>query len=106
MSYYALFDDPIAEDISVDYWFDEQFIGLQTEDKYKNFSYIVDTTFVFSDDQDGKRKYGFSEIFYEGRPTVYHAGDVVNLPYRDNETSTMEAMGLAWAAEISGIPPA
>lgn len=106
MSYYALFDDPIAEDISIDYWFDEQFIGLQTEGAYQNFSYIIDTTFVFSEEQDGKRKYGFSEILYEGRPTVYHAGDVVNLPYRDSETSTMEAIGLAWAAEVSGVPPA
>lgn len=106
MSYYALFDDPLAEDISLDYWFDEQFQGLKApEEGYANFGYIVDTTFIFSEAQDGRRKYGFSEILYKDRPTVYHAGDVVNLPYRDTELSTMEAVGLAWAATISGVNP-
>ena len=104
MTYYALFDDPIQEDISLDYWFDEWFASIEAG--YGNFQYIVDSNFIYSQNQDNRRKYGFSEIYYQGRPTVYHAGDVVNLPYRDSETSTMEAIGLAWAAEVSGVPPA
>jgi hypothetical protein len=70
-----------------------------------NFGDVVDTNFIYSQDQLGQRIYGNSDISYEGKPTVYHAGDVVNLPYTLEETSTIEAIGLAWAAFASGIGP-
>ena len=70
-----------------------------------NFGDVVDTNFIYSAEQDEVRKYGFSEIQVSGRPTIYHPGDVVHLPYASGETSTMEAVGLAWAAFASGITP-
>ena len=70
-----------------------------------NFGDVVDTNFIYSHEQDEVRKYGFSEIQASGRPTIYHPGDVVHLPYASGETSTMEAVGLAWAAFASGITP-
>lgn len=104
MSEYSLFDDSFAEDIELSYWFDSWFVLLDVA--YPNFQNIVESAFIYSQNQDDRRKYGFSEVYYGDRPTVYHAGDVVNLPYKDTETSTMEAMGLAWAADVNGIPPA
>ena len=71
-----------------------------------DFGEIVDGTFVLSPEQVETRKYGFSDIKVSGIPTIYHAGDVVNLPYTTGETSTIEAIGLAWSAFSSGIGPA
>lgn len=71
-----------------------------------NFGDITDGTFVLSAEQQDQRKYGFSPIQSSGIPTVYHAGDVVNLPYQSGEVSTVEAIGLAWAAFSSGVTPA
>lgn len=70
-----------------------------------NFGDIVDGTFVLSEEQVDIRKYGLSEIQASGIPTVYHVGDVINLPYASGEISTMEAIGLAWYAFASGITP-
>lgn len=70
-----------------------------------NFGDVVQSTFIYSAEQDDTRKYGFSDIQVSGRPTVYHAGDLVHLPYASGEISTVEAVGLAWAAYASGIPP-
>ena len=71
-----------------------------------NFGDIIQTQFIQSANQIDSRKYGFSEIRATGDvPSVYHAGDVVYLPYRTTETSTIEAMGLAWAAYLNGVPP-
>ena len=70
------------------------------------FGDIVDGTFILSPEQIESRKYGFSDIKASGIPTIYHAGDVVNLPYATGETSTIEAIGLAWSAFSSGIGPA
>lgn len=70
------------------------------------FGEIVDGTFVLSEEQIEIRKYGLSDVTLSGIPTVYHAGDVVNLPYASGEVSTMEAIGLAWGAFASGITPA
>lgn len=70
------------------------------------FGDIVDGTFILSPEQIESRKYGFSDIKVSGIPTIYHAGDVVNLPYATGETSTIEAIGLAWSAFSSGIRPA
>lgn len=70
-----------------------------------NFGDVVVTNFIYSQEQLDGRIYGDSEISYSGIPTVYHAGDVVHLPYESGETSTMEAIGLAWAAFASGIGP-
>tara|TARA_R100000005_G_C4829320_1_gene106543 strand:+ start:144 stop:365 length:222 start_codon:yes stop_codon:yes gene_type:complete len=70
------------------------------------FGDIVDGTFILSPEQIESRKYGFSDIKASGIPTIYHAGDVVNLPYATGETSTIEAIGLAWSAFSSGIRPA
>lgn len=69
------------------------------------FGDVVSTNFIYSRDQLDARVYGDSEVFYSGSPTVYHAGDVVHLPYSSGETSTMEAIGLAWAAFASGVGP-
>ncbi len=68
-----------------------------------NFGDIVDGVFVLSEEQINIRKYGFSTIKASGTPTVYHAGDVVNLPYESGETSTIEALGACWAAFASGV---
>lgn len=70
-----------------------------------DFGEIVDGSFSLSPEQVEERKYGFSEIKISGIPTVYHPGDVVNLPYASGEVSTMEAIGLAWFAFSSGITP-
>jgi hypothetical protein len=69
------------------------------------FGDVVDTTTLPSPEQQEVRKRGFSPISYEGTPVTYHAGDVVYLPYENNETSTIEAIGLAWAAFASGVGP-
>lgn len=70
-----------------------------------NFGDVVASNFVYSQEQIDGRIYGDSDISFSGIPTVYHAGDVVHLPYASGETSTMEALGLAWAAFASGIGP-
>jgi NADH dehydrogenase FAD-containing subunit len=70
-----------------------------------NFGDVVATNFIYSQEQIAGRIYGDSEIQYSGIPTVYHAGDVVHLPYQSGELSTMEAIGLAWAAFSSGVGP-
>jgi hypothetical protein len=70
-----------------------------------NFGDVVDGTFVLSSEQQAIRKYGLSEIKASGIPTVYHGGDVVNLPYSSGEISSIEAIGLAWAAFSSGVAP-
>lgn len=70
-----------------------------------NFGDIVDTNFIYSQEQDDVRKYGFSEFQISGRPTIYHAGDVVHLPFASGELSTIEAVGLAWSGYVNGIPP-
>lgn len=69
------------------------------------FGDVVDSNFIYSQSQIDERIYGDSAISYEGLPTVYHVGDVVHLPYQATETSTMEAIGLAWAAFASGVGP-
>lgn len=69
-----------------------------------NFGDVVDSTSPASQEQLAKRQYGFSNISYDGSPTVYKGGDVVYLPYETTEKSTMEAIGLAWAAYAEGIP--
>jgi hypothetical protein len=69
------------------------------------FGDIVDGTFFLSPEQIDVRQYGFSPIKASGIPTVYHVGDVVNLPYASGEISPMEAMGLAWGAFASSITP-
>jgi hypothetical protein len=69
------------------------------------FGDVVDSNFIYSQSQIDERIYGDSTISYEGLPTVYHVGDVVHLPYQSGETSTMEAIGLAWAAFASGVGP-
>lgn len=70
-----------------------------------NFGDVVSTNFIYSQEQRNDRIYGDSAISYSGNPTVYHAGDVVHLPYESGELSTMEAIGLAWAAFASGVTP-
>jgi hypothetical protein len=70
-----------------------------------DFGDVVDGTFFLSQEQVDTRKYGFSSIKAGGIPTVYHAGDVVNIPYGSGEVSTMEAIGLAWYAFSSGVTP-
>jgi len=67
-----------------------------------DFGDIVDGVFVLSEEQVKIRKYGFSPIKASGIPTVYHAGDVVNLPYSGGEKSSIEALGDCWAAFATG----
>ena len=69
------------------------------------FGDIVETNFIYSDEQRQTRKFGDSEVLVSGQPATYHAGDVVHLPYSSGETSTIEAIGLAWAAFSSGVLP-
>jgi len=69
------------------------------------FGDIVDGTFFLSSEQVDVRQYGFSPIKASGIPTVYHVGDVINLPYALGEISTIEAIGLAWGAFASGVVP-
>jgi len=95
------------EDFSIDYLYDFEFRG---EADYEitnvvNFGDLVDSVFRKSKEQYERRKDGKSPIYYEGNPTVYHAGDVVNLPYTPVEISTAEAVGLAWQAYITGGVP-
>ena len=71
-----------------------------------NFGDIIETNFVYSEEQRATRKYGDSAIQISGQPATYHAGDVVHMPYQSSETSTIEAIGLAWAAFASGVTPA
>lgn len=70
-----------------------------------NFGDIVDTNFIYSQGQRTKRKFGDSDIQISGNPAVYHAGDVVHLPFTSGERSTIEAIGLAWEAFASGVLP-
>lgn len=70
-----------------------------------DFGDIVDGTFTLSPAQVEVRKYGKSPIKFEGVPTVYHPGDVVNLPFASGEISTMDAIGLAWGSFSSGVVP-
>ena len=69
------------------------------------FGDIVDGTFFLSAEQVDVRQYGFSPIKASGIPTVYHVGDVINLPYASGEISTIEAIGLAWGSFSSGVVP-
>ena len=69
------------------------------------FGDIVETNFIYSDEQRQIRKFGESEVLISGQPATYHAGDVVHLPYATGETSTIEAIGLAWGAFASGVLP-
>lgn len=71
-----------------------------------DFGEIIDSTYVRSVRQDRVRTAGLSPIEYQGNPAIYHAGDVVNLPYVSGEISSIEAVGLAWSAYASGITPA
>jgi len=71
-----------------------------------DFGEIIETRYILSEEQLKASKFGFSEVFYSGSPTVYSPGDVVNLPYTTGETSTINALGAAWAAYASGIGPA
>lgn len=71
-----------------------------------DFGEVVETRYVLSAEQLAASKFGFSEVYYSGSPTLYSPGDVVNLPYETGETSTMQALGNAWAAYASGIGPA
>lgn len=70
------------------------------------FGDVVETKYVLSENQLETSAFGNSTVFYSGNPIVYSPGDVVNLPYTSGELSTLEAVGLAWAAYSSGIEPA
>jgi len=67
------------------------------------FGDIVDSSFKYSSEQRKVRKFGFSPIQLSGDPAIYHPGDTVNLPYATGETSTIEAIGLAWESAASGL---
>tara|TARA_Y100001938_G_C7973796_1_gene370722 strand:+ start:468 stop:698 length:231 start_codon:yes stop_codon:yes gene_type:complete len=69
------------------------------------FGDVVDTNFIYSEEQRKVRKFGDSEVLVSGQPATYHPGDVVHLPYASGETSTIEAIGLAWGAFASGVLP-
>ena len=72
----------------------------------QKFGDVVDSNFIYSTDQRKKRKYGDIDIQVEGNPATYHAGDVVHMPYAAGETSTIEAIGLAWSGFAAGVEPA
>jgi hypothetical protein len=70
-----------------------------------DFGEIIETRYLLSEAQLAASQFGFSEVYYSGSPTVYSPGDVVHLPYASGETSTMQALGDAWAAYASGVGP-
>jgi hypothetical protein len=70
-----------------------------------DFGEVIETRYVLSEAQLNASKFGFSEVYYSGNPTVYSPGDVVHLPYTTGETSSLKALGNAWAAYASGIGP-
>jgi len=72
-----------------------------------NFGDIVETNFIYSTEQRAKKKISATvEVQVSGKPLLCnHAGDVVHLPYGSGERSTIEAIGLAWAAFASGVLP-
>lgn len=70
-----------------------------------DFGEIIETRYVLSKEQLEASKFGFSPVYHSGSPTVYSPGDVVNLPYVSGETSSMTALGNAWAAYASGVGP-
>jgi len=67
------------------------------------FGDIVETNFIYSERQDAIRTFGKSNISFSGQPAIYHAGDTVHLPYASGEVSTIQAIGLCWAARQSGV---
>jgi len=69
------------------------------------FGDVVDSNFIYSSGQRDVRKFGDSDIQVSGNPATYHAGDVVHLPYTAGETSTIEAIGLAWSGFAAGVQP-
>jgi len=70
------------------------------------FGDIIQTRVVLSEEQLTKREFGKSPVKLSGNPSRYHAGDTVNLPFGSGETSTINAMGDAWAASVTGGSPA
>jgi|GEM_PF-1933240 hypothetical protein len=70
------------------------------------FGDIIQTRVDLSETQLSKREFGRSPVKLSGNPSRYHAGDTVNLPFGSGETSTISAMGAAWAATITGGGPA
>jgi hypothetical protein len=70
-----------------------------------DFGEVIETRYILSEAQLAASQFGFSEVYYSGSPTVYSPGDVVHLPYASGETSTMQALGDAWAAYASGVGP-
>ncbi len=97
----------MADEFSVSYLYDFEFreTAYYEINNQISFGDLADSSFRKSQEQERRRKDGKSPIYYKGNPTVYHAGDVVNLPYTPVELSTVEAVGLAWAAYASGITP-
>ena len=69
------------------------------------FGDIIQTRVDLSEDQLTKREFGRSPVKLSGNPSRYHAGDTVNLPFGSGETSTIGAMGDAWAATVTGGSP-
>ena len=70
------------------------------------FGDVIRSSFVLSSGQVANRVFGKSDIKISGTPTRYHPGDLVNLPYSGVELSSIEAMGLAWSATVTGGVPA
>lgn len=69
------------------------------------FGDIIQTRVELSEGQLSKREFGKSTVKLSGNPSRYHAGDTVNLPFGSGETSTIGAMGDAWAATVTGGTP-
>lgn len=67
------------------------------------FGDIVQTNFIYSERQDDTRKFGKSNVFFGEVPATYHAGDTVHLPYASGDISSIQAVGLCWAARQSGV---
>ena len=70
------------------------------------FGDVIRSAYIPSETQQKKREFGRSPVTISGIQTVYHNGDVVFLPFESGQISTIEAMGLAWAANQSGVGPA
>jgi len=69
------------------------------------FGDIVETNFHYGEKQLDVREFGKSPVKYEGNPAVYHTGDTVNCPYGPDEISSIQALGIAWSLQGSGVGP-
>jgi hypothetical protein len=105
-SFNVWFDEDYDPWLSLDYWFDDYFIGRRTTIpiviETSDYRKIVERKEVMSQRQIESRLWGYAPVTYKNRPTILSPGDVINMPYKRNQTSAMQALGNAWNT-VSGV---